>query len=1722
MQYDNSVPGSPQWDRFYLNQPLHYVRSDYEGLSASPFIYQYLRSVLLLCPPGGRTLETGIGTGLGAVWLARRGVQAEGLDISARIIERARAANDVLGGSAQYRVGDMFNLWRPGATHYSVIHHQGVAEHLTVPCVRAVLAQQVASADHVVFSVPSVYYPYDPEFGDERLLPLEEWQRILEPFHVAELAYYGDPALGGREHVLVHLTGQQPDPALMALMHPGPEPFAAGISAIVHTRDSERKVAECLDSLQGWTDEIIVCDMDSGDATLEIAAGYTSNIVSHPLIANFDGARNVSAMRATHRWVFYLDDDERVPPRLGPAIRNLVEQEPVGFDAVLFPFRHHFAGKWMTSLYPGYTSPRLFRNGRFHFNPRPHTGAQVYGRTALFPARDSDLAIVHHSFESMSHYLRKLDRYTDAEAASMDNDGRRFSWRAAVETFAHDLSSYYDVQGSSRDGVHGLAYAFLSGFYRFEQHTKLYERRWRSGRVEPSEEEVPSSAEAILEHALATLRQRPASRAVFPVLSDAPDAADVLWSGPLLSASGYGHETRQLLFALEDAGVSVAAHALEWGGDPAEVDPGDRERVARLGQRPARERCLHVVQNLVPLLQRHPGAPVAVARTMFETDRLPEEWAAHLRQMDWVWVPTEFNRQTFAESGVPSERILVVPGALDTARYTLEAGTQGPAEAQTDGRFLFVSVFDWTLHKGWDVLLRTFGAAFGARDDALLLLKVWSSTGYTADQIEQQARACLRSAGHEAAMDDGRIRFLHRRMVDAELLDLYRCADALVLPSRGEGWGRPQMEAMALGKPVIGTAWSGNTAFMNAENSLLVPCKLVPVTEEGAREVPAYAGHRWAEPDPDALAQQMLRMADHRDVGRSIGVRARTDILAGYAREAVGPIIAAAVHSAVDAAASAGRTISAPTTAPHARGKAKRRSAAPPLVKWQGAFFEQHSLAHVNREICKALVKAGGVELTLAALESCGPGVPGDLGADELRDLCFAAADRPVDIHVRHSFPPQLALPTEGRLVLIQPWEYGFLPNEWLDSIQRNVAEVWCYSGYVRDVYRASDVPDSLLQVTPLGVDTRVIGPQAPPFVPTQEPGAARWRAIREPFTFLFLGGTLHRKGIDILLAAYQRAFTPLDDVCLIIKDTGTETVYRGQNAREQIVGLAADESRPPIVYVERDMAPHQLAGLYTAADCIVLPYRGEGFCLPALECMACGRPAIVPAGGPTDDFVDETVGWRVPAEHVPFGEGRIGHYTCCGPTWMFEIGVDDLARQMRQVRGDVAEARARGARALQRVQADWTWDHAARRVADRISALRSVPARRSQAPPPARARSRKPTVALCMIVKNEERCLAEALASVAPYVDQMVVVDTGSIDRTVEIALEAGAEVFHTPWDDDFARARNVSFDHSRCDWNFWMDGDDTLPAGCGPGLREAALMAEDRCYGFLMQVHVPAAPGEFGVTVVDHVKLVRNLPGIRFEGRIHEQLLGAIRRLGGDIARTSLHVVHTHYDHSPAGQAAKLQRDLRILELELAERPDDAFAHFNLGMTRYFAGDLRAAITALHEALARSGPDDSTLRKVYSLLVGSHAGLGERSEAREWLEKGLARYPRDPELLYRAGTLFADLGDLPAAERHLVRLLSDAETGHIDSVDISIRGFRGRHMLGVVLARMGREEDAMRQWQAALAERSDYRPALVAAAEWLIARSRFAEARVHVDRLSAQGAAEAIALSARLPAGV
>ena len=117
-----------------------------------------------------------------------------------------------------------------------------------------------------------------------------------------------------------------------------------------------------------------------------------------------------------------------------------------------------------------------------------------------------------------------------------------------------------------------------------------------------------------------------------------------------------------------------------------------------------------------------------------------------------------------------------------------------------------------------------------------------------------------------------------------------------------------------------------------------------------------------------------------------------------------------------------------------------------------------------------------------------------------------------------------------------------------------------------------------------------------------------------------------------------------------------------------------------------------------------------------------------------------------------------------------------------------------------------------------------------------------------------------------------------------------------------------------------------------CGAKLHDLVALAEARTTGFLMQVQIPPAPGEAGLTIVDHVKLFRNGLDLQFSGRIHEQILEAIHQLdvpgGGRVQRSDLYVVHSGYDYSPEGQQKKRERDLSLLEKELQERPNHPFA--------------------------------------------------------------------------------------------------------------------------------------------------------------------------------------------------
>jgi len=353
------------------------------------------------------------------------------------------------------------------------------------------------------------------------------------------------------------------------------------------------------------------------------------------------------------------------------------------------------------------------------------------------------------------------------------------------------------------------------------------------------------------------------------------------------------------------------------------------------------------------------------------------------------------------------------------------------------------------------------------------------------------------------------------------------------------------------------------------------------------------------------------------------------------------------------------------------------------------------------------------------------------------------------------------------------------------------------------------------------------------------------------------------------------------------------------------------------------------------------------------------------------------------------------------------------------------------------------------------------------------------PRISLCMIVRDEEANLANCLASIRPWVDEMVVVDTGSKDRTPEIARQMGARVEHFEWCDSFSGARNESLKHATGDWIFWMDADDVVDEANGRRLRELVSGAGPGVGAFTVRVHCPPRPGEdAGMEVVDHVKLFRNDPRIRFEFHIHEQILPSIRRTGGEVVYTDAFVTHAGYDTSAEGQRRKRERDLRLLQLDLADHPEHPFVHFNVGMTAYYLGDLDKAAHHLERSLALAGPDESHVRKAYALLCGCHRRREDWASARCVAERGLDVCPRDPELLFNMGIILHQQGDLPGAARAYEAILEGSSDAYLRSVDVGIGGFKARHNLALVYQEMGDTEAAIEELQRALAEAPAFEP--------------------------------------------
>lgn len=357
-------------------------------------------------------------------------------------------------------------------------------------------------------------------------------------------------------------------------------------------------------------------------------------------------------------------------------------------------------------------------------------------------------------------------------------------------------------------------------------------------------------------------------------------------------------------------------------------------------------------------------------------------------------------------------------------------------------------------------------------------------------------------------------------------------------------------------------------------------------------------------------------------------------------------------------------------------------------MNWIGSQYGDHSLAIVNRHLCSFLQREPQIILRKQVPESEKPSA---LLTLQEEFIPFPQAD----VAVVHQWTPDWTRPNSKRWICMQAWEYGSIPSEWYVPMKDRVDEIWVYSSYNKECYVRSGIPEEKIQVVPLGVDDSVF-----------HPDANAMKLELPSFRFLFVGGTIARKGFDILLQAYIEEFRANDDVCLVVKDNGTRSFYRGLTGEKAIREAKSDPRNPRIAYIDESFSDTDLAGLYRACDCLVHPYRGEGFGLPIAEAMACGLPVIVPDKGPSRDLCNEKTALLLPSREVVFSERKAGGWETVDFPWWLSVEKNDLREAIRFAYENRTRLREKGQKASERILASFTWKNCAATVSKRLQQL--------------------------------------------------------------------------------------------------------------------------------------------------------------------------------------------------------------------------------------------------------------------------------------------------------------------------------------------------------------------------------------------------------------------------------
>ena len=240
------------------------------------------------------------------------------------------------------------------------------------------------------------------------------------------------------------------------------------------------------------------------------------------------------------------------------------------------------------------------------------------------------------------------------------------------------------------------------------------------------------------------------------------------------------------------------------------------------------------------------------------------------------------------------------------------------------------------------------------------------------------------------------------------------------------------------------------------------------------------------------------------------------------------------------------------------------------------------------------------------------------------------------------------------------------------------------------------------------------------------------------------------------------------------------------------------------------------------------------------------------------------------------------------------------------------------------------------------------------------------------MIVRNEEKRLAAAIESAKDAVDEIVVVDTGSMDRTVEIAESLGARIVRHRWGDDFSAARNFALDNATSDWVLQLDADEELETEDLSQIRDAIQHEALDAVFVAIHNYERDANGERRTVIHAYPRLFRRKPEIRYQGLIHEFLTNLVAT-----TFSGIRIYHYGYD-CPVQEQQKLRgRNETICQRQLDKNPGNPIAHFNMAGVQLSEQRIDEARKHLEQAIQLINPQDGRYQHFYLMALHYLAGI-------------------------------------------------------------------------------------------------------------------------------------------------